>query len=341
MKQNISNTAQIKTNNKDLIKRALIKLEQGTKIMVAKETGLSVATCNSLLNELSASEEIIETPTQNKQAGAGRPSKTYHVNERFHLICCLSFHSERTGKYLRYSIVDLLGKAIEENTLFPTELGYFQIQEVLQTLLDKYPRIAVISIGIPGIVNKDSFIESCDIEELKGLNLASYIKDDYGVPVILDNDMNLIAYGLYQQKHYKTQRSVVAISFFENICSGAGIVINGEVIRGRSNFAGEVSYLPLQPENSKRIKLPLAKMENAEIIARTVCAFITILNPDIIMLTGNSISINIMNSISEHCTRLIPEHHMPELTYAQITDSYYLSGLSEKALHFIHQKELL
>lgn len=337
----VSNTAQVKINNIDLIKHAVIKLELSTKMMVAKETGLSVATCNSLLNELCVSGKILEDDVAIKKEGAGRPSKAYRINTQYILGCCLSFHKENKSNHIKYTIIDLLGTPLETDTLFQTAIDYACIKHLLGGLITKYTHITVISVGIPGILDKHQTIISCDLIELNGINLPDRIKKDFGLNAVVENDMNLTAFGLYTEKHYKASHSVVAASFYENVCSGAGITINGEIIKGRSNFAGEVSYLPFQPENNKRIKLPLAKIENAQIIARTICAFITILNPDVILLSGSSISITIMGAIAEHCAKLIPEQHMPELTYAQNTDSYYLSGLTEKALQDINRKDIL
>lgn len=336
MQIQISSTSQVKETNVRIIKEALVRMGSATKIMTAAETGLSVATCNSILNELEAAGEILVVSQDLKPAGAGRPSKTYRMNEQFHLGCSLHLGNENNSLSLQYTVVDLLGKKVisEKHTL--VSLDYSIVKDYLNNLVSNFPSIHAISIGLPGIISPSGQIESCDIESFTGLNLFEIIKEEFSLPCIVENDMNLIAYGLFQEKNYDTNRCVIAVSFFENICSGSGIVINKEIYHGKSNFAGEVSFLPFEKDHGRRIRLPLARIENSDMVAKTICAFVTILNPDVIMLTGKSISINMMGPISEACASILPKRHMPELTYVQNPDSYYESGLLHMTLTMLN-----
>ncbi|MDR0269502.1 hypothetical protein [Paenibacillus sp.] len=45
-----NNTMRIKKMNQELVRQALKTMTQGTKSMVAQATGLSIATCGSILN---------------------------------------------------------------------------------------------------------------------------------------------------------------------------------------------------------------------------------------------------------------------------------------------------
>lgn len=328
MEHLISSTSQVKETNTRIIKEALLEMGSGTKIMTASRTGLSVATCNSILNELESAGEILVVPDDNKTNSAGRPSKTYRINELFQVGCCLYATNENNRFSLSYNIIDLSGHVIASKSLSQTIIDYETMKECLLNLKEEFPTLSSVCIGLPGIITSDGVIESCDIIELEGLSLAALVKKDLQLSCRVENDMNLIALGLYHEKKYIENRCVVAISFFENICSGAGIIINGSVHHGKSNFAGEVSFLPFEKDHGRRIRLPLARSENSDIVARTICAFVTILNPDVIMLTGQSISINMMGPISESCMSMLPQKHMPELTYVQNTDHYYLQGLS-------------
>ena len=94
--------------------------------------------------------------------------------------------------------------------------------------------------------------------------------------------------------------------------------------------------MPFEKDHGRRIRLPLARIENSDMVAKTICAFVTILNPDVIMLTGKSISINMMGPISEACASILPKRHMPELTYVQNPDSYYESGLLHMTLAMLN-----
>ena len=338
MEKVINTTAKVKENNKEVIKKALIQIGQGTKNMVAKETGLSVATCNTLLNELARSEEILEIKIEKKTTGAGRPSKTYRLNDQLCLLLCLSLYTEGHKQIIRYEIVDLLSNIISEKIIQENTIDYKVIHHLLESLLQEYRRIQIISIGISGAIDSSHVIHTCDILSLVGINLTQNIQTDFGIPAVIDNQMNLIAYGLYRQKAYTSSHSVVALSFDNDKCSACGIIMNGKIIHGKSNFAGTISCLPLQPENTRRLLHTAIKISHEELIAKTMSLFIAILNPDVIMLTGHSISITLIGPITDACKKMIPEKHMPELTFSQDTKSYYISGLTENALYILNNK---
>jgi len=338
MEHLISSTAQVKETNIFIVKDALMRMGMATKIMAANETGLSVATCNSILNELESRGEIYAVSLDSKPTGAGRPSKTYKINETYQLGCCLYITNEDQKLAMHYTIIDLLGNVLQSDSISKPFIDYSVLKEFLTKLKEQYPPLNSISIGLPGIISQNGYIESCDIESLSGINISDLIISDFEMQCSAENDMNLIAYGLFHEKDYKKNSCVIAISFFENICSGAGIIINGKIYHGKSNFAGEVSFLPFDKEHGRRIRLPLARLENSEMIAKTISAFVTILNPDVIMLTGKSINVTMMGPISEACTTMLPQKHMPELTFVQNTDHYYFSGLSKMTLSTLIQK---
>ena len=66
----------------------------------------------------------------------------------------------------------------------------------------------------------------------------------FGKHVVIENDMNLIAYGFYQAGEYEESTSIAVVSFFKDNWPGSGIIVDGHIIHGNTNFAGEVSYLP-------------------------------------------------------------------------------------------------
>lgn len=77
----------MKKLNEELVRQTLKMMKQGTKSMVSKETGLSIATCANLLNELSVKGEALEQGMQ--ESNGGRPAKLYRHNENFSYIACI------------------------------------------------------------------------------------------------------------------------------------------------------------------------------------------------------------------------------------------------------------
>lgn len=331
----ITTTAKVKENNKEMIKKALVQIGQGTKTLVAETTGLSVATCNTLLNELARSGEILEVVLEKKAAGAGRPSKTYRLNDQLSLICCFSLYKEGNQQILQYQIVDLLSNIISEKMLMENEITYSVIHAQLSSLLIEWPQIKVVIIGFSGTIGSSMIIDSSELSSLVGISLIKNIDADFALPVIMDTRMNLISYGLYRQKEYTLSKIAVALSFEHDKCTGAGLTINNTIVHGKTNFAGSIATLPLQPETTKRLLHAPVKLSQEEIIARSICLFIAVLNPDVLLLTGTGISITLIGPVTEACKKIIPEKHMPEIVFAQDVKGYYVTGLMEQGLSFL------
>ena len=152
MKRIISNTTQVKHYNVGMVKNALKALPSGTKNTISRITGLSVATCNTILNELDATGEILEVASE--YSSVGRPAKVYRFNENYSYICCIYMSYENKQKFLNYAIVNLLGNIIKEESMVKNRIDYDELENLVQGLIDQYENINAIGIGIPGVVTQ-------------------------------------------------------------------------------------------------------------------------------------------------------------------------------------------
>lgn len=77
-------------------------------------------------------------------------------------------------------------------------------------------------------------------------NFLNHYKERYKVTVIFVNDINAAVNGYYHNKLKNNKiESVVGIVFDRVHLPCAGIVIKGEIYTEKSNFAGEVAYMPI------------------------------------------------------------------------------------------------
>lgn len=332
----VSNTAQVRSYNIEIVKNALKALPCGTKNAVSKITGLSVATCNTLLNELSETGEILEVEDLINTCSVGRPAKAYRFNEHFSYILCIYATTIGGNRKLHYGVMDLLGQIVESSSLDKDLLDYQEIEDLVSELIEKYPIINAIGFGIPGIVNREMVVESCDIEALNGCPLRKRLTDQFGVDVVIDNDMNLIAYGFYQEESPEEDSSMALVSFFEKVCAGCGIIINGTIFHGSTNFAGEVSYLPFELNHSEQIQLLNTREGVLKLVSKTISSLVAVINPTQVVLTGSPIQEDMLEELIALCEMCIPEQHMPKLRYSAEIDHYYLLGLCALTLEYIN-----
>ncbi len=333
---NVSNTAQVRSYNIEIVKNALKALPCGTKNTVSKVTGLSVATCNTLLNELAGTGEILEVQDTSSSCSVGRPAKAYRFNEHFSYILCVYATTIGGHRKLNYGVMDLLGKIVESGSLDKKLLDYQEIEDLVKKIIEKYPSVTAIGFGIPGIVNRKMEVEACDIEALDGCPLRTRLSDQFGIDVVVDNDMNLIAYGFYQEEAPEEDSSMALVSFFDKVCAGCGIIINGTIFHGSTNFAGEVSYLPFEMSHLEQIQLLSSREGVLKLVSKTISSLAAVINPTQVILTGGPIQEDMLEELIVLCERCIPEQHMPKLRYSADIDHYYLQGLCALTLEYIN-----
>ncbi len=334
MKQIISNTTQVKHYNVGIVKNALKALPSGTKTTVSRITGLSVATCNTILNELNATGEILEVASE--YSSVGRPAKIYRFNENYSYICCIYMSYENNQKILNYAILDLLGDIISEKSMIKECIDYDELENLVQSLIDQYENIEALGIGIPGVVNKKNIIDFCDIEELANCALVERLTDKFGKYVVIENDMNLIAYGFYQEGEYEESNSIAVVSFFKDNWPGSGIIVDGNIIHGNTNFAGEVSYLPFGYTHDEQKQLLKDKNGIIQIVSQTICSLAAIINPETIIMTGTILTDSILEEICDSISEIIPSEHIPQILLESDINKYYLNGLSSMTLEYLN-----
>ncbi len=124
-----------------------------------------------------------------------------------------------------------------------TEQLCAQVQAVIKTHSD----IALEGIGVslPGRVDSRSQILTF-APNLKwhDLDLKTPLENATGLPVVLENAANACALAaLWTGRHPDNVRDLIAVTVSEGI--GAGIIANGQLVRGQSGCAGEFGHVSL------------------------------------------------------------------------------------------------
>lgn len=315
---------QVKKMNEEIVRQALKLMKQGTKLMVSKATGLSVATCGNLLNELLMKGEITELGLE--ESSGGRPATVFRYNENFAYIACIIIGVGVGSRSLTFKIVNLLGETIEEGYKEHKQVEPKVIYELVDELIAQFPQINAIGIGVPGAV-KQGVINVSEIKEIINIPFEAVIREKHGIEVIMDNDMNFTAYGFYQKQGYEEEVSIAVASFIEGAFPGSGMMIDGHIHRGSTSFAGEIAFLPFGMTQEDQFR-QLHDRETFHVIAgHAVASLIAIMNPQTIALTGGLVKPNHLSLITQECLKYIPEMHMPHLTILEHPEEDYMHGL--------------
>lgn len=322
---------QVKQYNIEMIKNALQSIPSGTKMDVARITGLSVATCNTILNELAQTNEILEVKSD--APAIGRPPKNYCFNENYSYICCL-FLVKNTHSFgsLHYVVADLRGNFIAEGQEDQPEVTFDTIVECISRLKAQYNHISKISLGVPGYYHKHR-LRSGGRPVLDGRDVVKELHDLFDCDIYVENDVNATAYGLYYFRNDIVRRdeNIVLVTMMKENSLGAGTIIDGKILRGHSYFAGELLHMNYAGGTAKE----LLRSGRDGVIAVAVHLAINIsaiINPSVIVFTGNNISTQEIEEIQAGVLRYISEDNLPRLIYKSHFERYYLQGLTAIAL---------
>ena len=108
-------------------------------------------------------------------------------------------------------------------------------------------RPIAVGIGVPGPVDAERGIVGepvTHIPALAGRALATELGGRVGLPVAVDNDVNALALGEATLGIGRGARSLVVLSVGTGI--GAGIVLEGRLVRGAAGFGGELGHTPVK-----------------------------------------------------------------------------------------------
>ncbi len=112
-------------------------------------------------------------------------------------------------------------------------------------LRESFPDIAAIGIGVPGLVDFDhGFVHVLtNVPGWKHVPLKALLSEKTGLPVVVDNDANAMAYAEFRHGAAKGLRNVVALTLGTGI--GGGLILDGKMFRGSCFSAGEIGQMSI------------------------------------------------------------------------------------------------
>ena len=317
------------------IRESLLELGSATKVELSDKLGISFPTISKFLTQLEKDGELISVGLDD--SSGGRRAKRYTYNPEFTLG--LAIFLERTET--NYIVFNCLGEAkdVGKTSSLLVDVDLKLLTECIEGIMEKYPRISSIAIGVPGSVDNGRIIYIPSYEHLQNFDLKGFLENHFSVPVVLENDMNAAVLGFHNNRGIKDKQSLVYLYSGQN-GPGAGIMVNGDVVRGSTFFSGEVSFVPQYDErnfgqaleNRRELnKLLISEDYEIDAISRLVASFVAIINPHIIIFCKDEVENVILDKIKIASSNYIPTEHLPVLTTSDWKQDY-LFGLQSLCL---------
>lgn len=320
------------------IRSALLTMGSATKAELSGKLGVSFPTVSKFLTEMKEAGEI--TAIGMDDSSGGRRAERYVYNPD--VMLGLAVFLERTET--NYVIYNCSGDVKEEGRAASLlgDAGH-GLAALIEEQIRRYPKIRSLAVGVPGSVNQGRVIHIPEHEAFQNFDLKGALEKRFGLPTVVENDMNAAVLGYYNNLDPSENPSLVYLYFGQN-GPGAGILINGDVVRGSTFFSGEVSYLPQYEERNFGQALapgPLIGGGRARVggagtdaVSRLVAACTALINPHTIVFCEDEVSVSLLNDIKARSALYVPAEHLPRLMMSDWRRDY-LNGLTHLGLQLL------
>lgn len=319
----INNTMDIRKQNIEIVRKALLKSNGMTKNELCLATELSLASCTNILKILMDSGEIRDVV--DCESTGGRRAKRFYINEKHELVLTILISVLLNNKVaIEYRVVDLSGKIVRAFSNQTEGLLEETITIKINEIMKEYPNVKAVGVSIAGVVKDDHAINSNEFVFEVG-DIKNIITKQYHIPVIVENDLNLAVLGFAMSLGIQNQNIVLIDRGL-----GAGLYIDNKVVKGFSGFAGEIGYMPI---DGKLAILNHGSEEHYRALGRMCANYVAIVNPGIIGI--NDVAKDNIEIVISELEKYIPREHCPKIVYTNRKEEFIMQGIIEVTLNSI------
>lgn len=242
--------------NKKIVLNVIKKNKKISRSELGKQTGLTPPSVTRIVDELILKDGLVESLGVGSSSG-GRPPVIVKFKNDNNLIIGIDLGAT----YIRGCLVDLNANFISEIQV-PTELekGFYSIIDKMVGVIDKLrsrrepdSKIWGVGIGVAGLVNSDTgIIESSPDFQWSDIDLRKELEGKIDLPFFYDNSTRLMALGELKMGKKANQKNFAVINLGYGIASG--LVVEGNLVRGFSGFAGEFGHISVDTDSSVQCK---------------------------------------------------------------------------------------
>ncbi|MBD1542130.1 ROK family transcriptional regulator [Arthrobacter sp. IA7] len=216
-----------------------------TRAELALTTGLARSTVASRIDALIASGLV--GPAGEATSSGGRPPSRFAFRPAARAVLAVDVGAT----HVIIAVTDLGGNILSERRLVqdvaagPEAVLDRLMTEATSSLAEtgRTPEdLAGVGIGLPGPVEHATGmpVKPPIMPGWDGFDVVTYVQRSFPVPVLVDNDVNIMALG-ERTAHWPEHDNFLFIKVATGI--GAGIISNGELQRGANGTAGDLGHV--------------------------------------------------------------------------------------------------
>lgn len=242
-------------NNRELLRVDIIKQLYYKNPLslteLSKLTSKSLPLVTKVVNDL-VSEGYVQEQGLGPSTG-GRRASLFLLNiekQRYVISVATDQFTARLIIYDLANTIILPVKKLELDILDDEEavdkLVSFIAENIAASGIDQ-KKFLGIGIGMPGFISAEEGVNYTHLKTKDGSHFGKYLTDRLKLPVFIDNDSRLIANAELFFGAAVGMKDVMVVNIGWG--TGLGMIINGQLYRGNSGYAGEFSHIPLSTTN--------------------------------------------------------------------------------------------
>jgi predicted NBD/HSP70 family sugar kinase len=216
-----------------------------TRAELARTTGLARSTVAQRVEALMAANLVYEAG--GTASTGGRPPTVLAFNHDAGVVLV----ADLGATHARLALSDLAGTALAEHAAdLDIALGPERVldwvatefEQMLKEIGRSAAQVRGIGIGVPGPVEFDSGrpVNPPIMPGWDGFSVPDWFEPRYAAPVLVDNDVNIMARGEHWM-HWRDTAHLLMIKVGTGI--GCGIVAGGAIYRGARGAAGDIGHI--------------------------------------------------------------------------------------------------
>jgi glucokinase-like ROK family protein len=240
----------LRERNRERVLSVLRERGRISQADIARVTGLSRTTIHTLVAELKDSGIVHEVETSAHEIRGGRPAVQLMLRDSPLTVVGIDFgHS-----HVQVAIADIAHNVLAErrcdldvshDALRALDAAARMVDEVLEEGHVDRKSVIAAGIGIPGPVDhrRGTAGSATILPGWTGIRIGAEMQQRLGIPVEIENDANL---GALAEMTWGAGRECSNFAYIKAATGiGAGIVIDGQLLRGASGTAGEIGHSTL------------------------------------------------------------------------------------------------
>lgn len=224
----------------------LVVTSQATnRAEIARRSGLARSTVGQQVDHLVGTGILREV--ESRHSVRGRPPRVLTISPQAGTVVAIDVDTSAS----QAAIADLTGRMIAQETVpVPIDAGpstvLDAVTERLRALLEGHRcepgRVRQVVVGLPGPVD---FEQGCAVQPTgmpgwDGYPVADHLRRHFGAPVVVDNDVNLMALG--EAVHGRLDTPLLCVKIATGIGSGL-VTTDGGLYRGADGAADDIGHI--------------------------------------------------------------------------------------------------